>query len=74
METMFLYSNMLFCTSFFIPLTQGIYKAKRRHTKVSRPVFSKKEILLDTQLFANILWNRVLVNNDVHSLVACKCL
>jgi len=42
METMFLYSNMLFCTSLFIPLTQGIYKAKRRHTKVSRPVFSKK--------------------------------
>ena len=65
---------MLFCTSFFIPLTQGIYKAKRRHTKVSRPVFSKKEILLDTQLFANILWNSILVNNNVHCLVACKCL
>ena len=39
---------------------------------MGRPVHPIKDILLDTKLLADILWNSVLVNNDVHSLVACK--
>ena len=47
---------------------------KAAHKFVSRPVHPIKDILLDTKLLADILWNSVLVNNDVHGLVACECL
>ena len=74
METMFLYSNMLFCTSLLCHSLKNASCKKKAVHIVNRLMHPIKDILLDTKFLAYLLWNSVLVNNDVHCLVTCKSL
>ena len=47
---------------------------KNSGTETAPLLYNKEYRLLDTELLADILGDSVLVNNDVHGLVASKCL
>ena len=68
------YSILFNINLHFKPIYVKYANKKGGPQNVSRLVFSRKDILLDTQLLTDTLWNSILVNNDIHSLVARKSL
>ena len=62
---------IFFNTNRSMDKTKSVTTKKMGHTLC---LFEIKDSLLDTELLADILRNRILVNDDVHCLITRKCL